>query len=317
MNSATPDEDRQAPLTVNPFAEDGDEPQPPLSLATLHLPWAAGLLILLLCAIVNGVAVPIAENMTGPPEGLELIVLAVGVGILGGQIGGLSAVLVWGRVPFLVRCLLLWLVGMALFGCWWLGLLTTIPREDWFTDFRLDIARSIVASLPLISLAVQLPQWLARFYFGWRIEPPGNSEGVASPGLSIRDLLVGTVVAALTVTAVRFSQDADEMTTVVWAAWGIAVGIIAVISAVLMLPLLVLTFRFHPIWAILFMALASPLIVGTTIYAIMLLFPGGGGPDARAIAMFLMAGTTCVAVTSVPLWLARWAGYRLKFGREA
>jgi hypothetical protein len=320
MSSITPEEDRQAPLPTNPFAEPAskvDETQVPLSFATQRLPWAVGLLALLLCGLMNAAAVPIAKNMSGPPEGVELIVLAVGVGILGGQIGALSAVLVWGRGPFLVRCLLLWLIGMALFGCWWLGLLTAIDREYWFDDFRIRVARAIIASLPLISLAMQLPQWLARFYFGWRIEPPGNGAAVAATGLSIRDLLVGTVVAALTVTAVRFSQEADEMTTVVWAAWGMAVGIIAVISAVLMLPLLVLTFRFYPGWAILFIALASPLIVGATIYAIMLLEPGDGGPDVRAVVtMFLIAGTTCVAVTSIPLWLARWAGYRLKFGRE-
>lgn len=318
MNSTTPEEDRPAPPPTNPFAEHPgkvDETQVPLSFATLRLPWATGLLALLLCGLMNAFAVPVAENMTGPPEGVELIVLAVGVGILGGQIGALTAVLVWGRGPFLIRCLLLWLTGLALFVCWWLGLLTTISREDWFADFRMDIARAVVASLPLISLAVQLPQWLARFYFGWRIEPRGHGASAAAPGLSIRDLLVGTVVAALTITAVRFSQDEDEMTTVVWVAWGIAVGIIAVISTLVMLPLVVLTFRFHSVWAILFIALASPLIVLATMYGIVLLEPGGSGPDARAIAIFLIAGTTCVAVTSIPLWLARWAGYRLKFGR--
>ena len=177
MSSTTPEEDRPAPPPTNPFAEHAskvDETQVPLSFATLRLPWAVGLLALLLCGLMNAVAVPIAENMSGPPEGVELIVLAVGVGILGGQIGGLSAVLVWGRGPFLVRWLLLWLVGMACFGCWWLGLLMTSPREDWFLDIRFDpVVRAIVASLPLISLAVQLPQWLACFYFGWRIEAPG------------------------------------------------------------------------------------------------------------------------------------------------
>ena len=84
------------------------------------------------------------------------------------------------------------------------------------------------------------------------------------------------------------------MTTDVWVAWAIAVGIIAVISALVMLPFAVLTFVITPAGPS-FVALASPLIVGATMYGIILIEPGGGRPDARAVAMFLIAGTTCVA----------------------
>ena len=305
---------------VNPFADGADksgDKQMPLSSATLQqLPWAAALVILVLCGIVNVSAAPFGEHMAGPPEGLQAVVFSVGLGIIGGQIGGLSAVLVWSQGSFIVRSVVLWLAGMLLYACWAFGLLVLIRDDNWLVDIRADIARAIAVSLPLISLAVQLPQWLARFYFGWRIETPGQIPSAVSPGLSIRDLMVGTAVVALTITAVRFSLAADEMTTDVWVGWAIAVGILGVVSAFVMLPLLVLVFRSRPLWALLYILVGSPLLAGATMYAIVLVDGASGGPDTRAIILFLMAATSCVAATSAPLWLARWAGYRLKFARE-
>ena len=128
--------------------------------------------------------------------------------------------------------------------------------------------------------------------------------------------MVGTVVTALTFTAVRFMPVATEMQSSFWLAWAIAVAIIAVISALVMLPLLVLVFRFRPLWALLYILVGSPLLAGATMYVIVLVDGGSGGPDTRTIILFLMAGTSCVAATSAPLWLGAWAGYRLKFARE-
>jgi hypothetical protein len=53
------------------------------------------------------------------------------------------------------------------------------------------------------------------------------------------------------------------------------------------------------------------------IAAIVALEPGSGGPDAWGIAMSLLALTACVAATSLPLGLARLAGYRLTFRGDA
>lgn len=300
----------------NPFADRGNEPPAPLSLSAMPLPWAVGVLALLLCGIVNVAAIPFGENLSGPPGDLGLFFMALGLGIIGGQIGGLSTILVWSRGPFVVRCVLIWLVGLGLYACWFIGLWLMNLTERWQFGFYLGFAQAVAASLPLLSLAVQLPQWLARFYFGWRIDEPGTGAGAVPTALSIRDLLVGTAVTALTITAVRFSQDADDMTTAIWIGWAIAVGIITIISALVMLPLLVLIFRFPAGWALLYILTGSPLLAGLTMYVIVAINGRSGGPDARDVAGFLLAATSCVAATSVPLWLAKWSGYRLKFNGE-
>lgn len=306
-------------VAANPFADRTDE-QPAAaafqSPATRRVPWIVAGLLLGLFALVNVTSAPFAENMSGPPDGWVAVAFAVGLGLIGGQIGALSGALVWSRGIFFIRLALLWLIGATLFGCWYAGHYVAIG-PDWHTPWRYEIERAIACSLPLISLAVQIPQWMARFYFGWRVESP-ESVAVASPQyLSIRDLFTGTVIAALTVTAVRFSQDAEHLTTEVWIAWAIAVGILAVISALVTLPLLVLILRgHHALWALLFIAIGSPLLAGATIYTIMQVDGVDGGPDTRAIVIFLLAATACVATTSAPLWLARLGEYRLKMGRE-
>ena len=305
MSAPKPDERRGGTAPpVHAFGEqasDGDTI--PHSLATIRLVCAAALLSLVLCAIVNVAAVPFGENLRGPPEGLELILIAVGLGMIGGQIGALSGILVWSRGSFVVRWVVFWLVGMALVACWAFGLLRLTRDEDWFLDFRVEIARAIAASLPLISLAVQLPQWMARFYLGWRLDPPGNRGGESLPGLSIRDLLVGTVVAALTITAARLSPAAPGLQNDFWLAWAIATPILASISALVMLPLLVLIFRCRARWALLYIAIGSPVLAGVTMLVIVLV-EGSGGPDGRAVAIFLLAAVSCVATTSIPFWLA-------------
>lgn len=242
---------------------------------------------------------------------------AIGLGLMGGQVGALSCALVWSHQPFLARLIVLWLVGLVLYSCWLLGLISAVETAYWREDFRLEVAQGIAASLPAVSLALQLPQWLARFYFGWRIEPHGTADSGARKSLAIRDILTGTTVAALTVMALRFFQrDAAEMTTAMWIGWALAASVLAVVSAILTLPLVFLILRgYHPLGAILFMAMGSPAVFGAIIYIITLIDGGPGGPDAEIIAMMLLAGTSCVATTSVPFWLFRCAGYRLKMGR--
>jgi hypothetical protein len=101
-----------------------------------------------------------------------------------------------------------------------------------------------------------------------------------------------------------------------WLGWAIAVPIIAAISALVMLPLLVLIFRCSALWGLLYIAIGSPLLAGVTMTVIVLVDGSSVGPRARDVAGFLVAATSCVATTSIPLWLTRFAGYKLKMGRE-
>jgi hypothetical protein len=305
---------------IYPYAEraekSGDDPAP-VSAATRRLPWFGAALGVVLFAILNCVAVPFAETIRGPDYSLQQFIFAVGLGLMGGQVGALTCALVWSPHRFLVRSMVLWLVGLVLYLCWFVGLLTVLDDGPWREDFRLEIAQAVAASLPAVSLALQLPQWLARLYFGWRLEPPDQELPSDPPAsLSIRDMFIGTTVAALTMMALRFSlRNPEGMTTVVWIGWAIAAGVLMAVSVLILLPLIVLILRgYRALWAIAFMALAPAIAVGAFIYVVMQLEPNAGGPPGEVLVVMFTAGTTCIATTSLPLWLFRAAGYRLKIG---
>ena len=67
---------------------------------------------------------------------------------------------------------------------------------------------------------------MLKLYFGWRIELP--NEPLAAGSLkshSIRDILIGTLITALSITAVRFVVDSlQDLDLDFWAAWGIGVA---------------------------------------------------------------------------------------------
>jgi hypothetical protein len=273
--------------------------------------WGLAALWLLTSAIVNLAAVPVSEAIVGEPSSFELV-LAFGLGLIGSQMLILSGALVWSNRHFLLRLVVLWLVGLALYSCWYLGLAATYNRDHWFREEMMQVARAILASLFAVSLAIQAPQWLARFYFAWAIAAPApGAGGEPVRPMSIRDFLVGTVVVALTVAPMRLAfEDPHDATPEFWAAWAVAAIIVAAASAGVNLPLLYLVLRLRdPTWALAFIFLGSPLIGGAVIAAIFAI--QNDGPDAWGIAMSLFAFTACVAATSLPLWLARLAGYRL------
>jgi hypothetical protein len=309
----TPDE--SAVLSKNPFGDTGlaaDHVQAKNRVWRIVGP--VSVLFLVVLAAFNVVSVPISESINGSPGPWELL-LALGLGMLGGQIGGLSVLLVWSHGPFLVRALLLWLLGMALFGCWVVGLIAATNR-DFLAEMWREVARATGASLPAVSLAIQLPHWALRFYSGCRIATPFEDESalVRRP-LSIRHLLSGTLITALTLTALRLAFPANQLETEFWIGWAIAFAILSFASAILLIPALLLVLRgFHPMLAVLFIALATPLVTTIAVSIINAIFPGG--PDAWGMFLMALAATTCVALSCAPLWLARLAGCRLKFGQK-
>ncbi|HEX5104671.1 MAG TPA: hypothetical protein VFV87_12710 [Pirellulaceae bacterium] len=268
-------------------------------------------------ALVNCAGVPFTEEVNGGPGSGVEFVFAIGIGIVGGQIGSLTGALVWSNAPFLLRLMGLWLLALLLFGCWFAGLAIAMQENEWMSVIMYDVARGIAASLPLISLAIQLPQWVVRLYFGWRIEPRA-ADAAARPrqALAIRDILIGTAIVALTLTAVRLAvRDRDQLGPEFWVAWAVAFGVLLVVSAVVNLPLVLLILRARsPAGAVLFLLFGPSALVVVAILIAMIFEPGG--PDARSVMLMMLAATTCVAVSSAPLWLYRLTGHRLKMARE-
>jgi hypothetical protein len=308
------------PPPVNPFSDSASfdgQGGGPLAPAPRYL-WAMAALWLAVQAFANLVAVPVERAIDSPRSPWDLFI-ACGLGLIGSQMFVLSAALVWSNHPFLPRLGVLWLAAAALYGCWFLGIELAIGRDHWLRDIRMQEARAILASLPAVSLAVQAPQWLMRFYFGWTIIDPGTgASGLPERKMSIRDFLVGTAVAALTVAPMRLAvENPRDITPGFWAGWAIAVAILATVSAFVSLPLLYLILRGRSFLRVLiYVFLGSPAIGGTVIATIAALEPGGGGPDAWVVVVLLLAITSCVAATALPVWLARLAGYRLAIRGE-
>jgi hypothetical protein len=125
---------------------------------------------------------------------------------------------------------LIWLAGLVLDVVWELGLILVLSGGL----VAHSTAASVALGVPLVSLAAQFPLWLARQFFGWRLvredsatNPLGMGEGGSrgEPGdggvadnsasqenqngpdrkLAIRDLMLATVVVAVSLALVRLA----------------------------------------------------------------------------------------------------------------
>jgi hypothetical protein len=181
------------------------------------------LLALLGCGFFNLVIGPIIEETRGEPVGL----IAMAFGIFAGQLAVLSIWLVWSEIGFWRRLLVYWALLYALGACFVAGLAVSGAGD---VD---EVARGVFCALPLVALAAQLPLWALRIYFGWQIRRSAESGLERQRALSIGDIFGGTVVAALSVAAVRFvTGDPSELDAGFWIGWSIAVPSIAAISLI-------------------------------------------------------------------------------------
>ena len=278
--------------------------------------WAPATAMIVVCSLLNLAAFSYGMSLAGN-RFPGILLFAVGLGVLAGQIGGLSLVLVWGNGPFRARLALACTVGCWLFGCWHVGMRVAFD-DSIVREFALFRARQMLAGLPLVSLAVQLPHWTLRTYFGWRFDPPEqSSRAPRRVPLSIRDVLLGTTVVGLTLCAAQFvARDRSEISPDVWGQWAIAVSVVAALSLVFLVPLVLLR-AMHAGWTVGFILLAplmSLLLLTVVNRATNVL---GGNPDFDELSLPYLACVSCLATCSAPMWMARAARYRLKIGRAS
>jgi len=152
------------------------------------------------------------------------------MGLIVAQGGALTVWLAWGPEPFWLRLLGHWcLAGVAL-AFWLLGVWAAEGPND------LREALGIVGpALPLVSLAAQAPLWLVRQFCGWRLVPREAPPDAAAP-LSIRDLMVATLLAGLSLAAARGVDGGGSRNEEFWLFWGIAVAIATGIGTIALLP---------------------------------------------------------------------------------
>jgi len=264
--------------------------------------------ILLLAAggAFNFLIVPLVTSFGSPPSPPPLI--GVMYGVFAGQLGGLSVWLVWSRGGLVKRLAIYCLLMYGLLLCFLVGVLVGEPPS------ARDVARATAFGLPLVSLSVQLPLWLLRSYLGWEIM---KADDVGVPGsrraLSIGDILAGTTLAAIAISAVRFASIVSGYPKLSdWIGWTIAVPSIAGVSLVSLPPIIFCTLWLKHwrtgLWLLMAYSVAA---TGVTMIVIRRIYPPSAF-TARELVEVVGLIVAFAATLFGTLLLARARGVKLK-----
>ena len=191
----------------------------------IHLAW-----LIVPCLAADGLMVPALRLLDGGPPGEFGALFAFGiVGCVLAQGNLLAAWLVWGDEPFLRRLLTHWKIAAGLYLIWLVGMVLALRREREMPQ----VAATVALAVPLVSLAAQFPLWVARQLFGWRLVRE-NADTSREQRLSIRDLMVATLVVAASLALVRLAPFQKESER--WAACSAFFTVASVISTIALLP---------------------------------------------------------------------------------
>ncbi|MCI0360738.1 MAG: hypothetical protein L0211_19855 [Planctomycetaceae bacterium] len=239
-------------------------------------------MVVLILSVFNATMVPVAVAMEpGPAFAFGLGYMSLLLGSIGGQAAVVTVLAVWGTGPLWQRLVWHWVLVLVAFSAWTFGFVVAMnsqfgrnpdfPEEEFFT---------VLLGLPLLALACQAVPWMLKFYFNWRIEQEGEDPPAADRRLSIRDMIVGTVVVALTMAAVRIGKPANAAEGSYWMGWLFAVATATGISLVCLVPMVYFTLGVRRAWmgAIEVAALAATVAAVGTILFIML---NPGGPSDK------------------------------------
>lgn len=182
------------------------------------------------CLLSDFLMVPAFSFLDGnPPPFLPPIALGFfGCTLAQGNL--LAAWLVWSSKPFARRLTLHWGIAAGLYSLWRAGAALAINLPLEFDNIRL----TVLFLVPLISLAAQFPLWIVRNFFGWRLVRPGEAVELADAPLRIRDLMLATILVALTFALVRLAPPSYEREF--WAVMAVWSAVTVVISTITILP---------------------------------------------------------------------------------
>jgi hypothetical protein len=271
------------------------------------------------CFAVGNLALAPLMEWTGPNEWGALLVFWC-AGMILAQVGLLAIWFVLWPQRLLSRTACCVCVALILLAFWTLSYVCS-ELVDGYRSRRSVFEEVLMALcyLPAFQLAAQSPLWLLRAVLGWRIEGPCQSDvGLGRGGLTIRGILIGTAVVALSLTAPRvgYTIAAGEMDNKIWLGLGIGGLVIAVAGLVVLPPALLAVMRARSPWlgSLVFLIYVSTVTVSILCVAAVLgLTPGGA--DAWDIVglltIVLSAGVgICIALTE-----AHRRGFRLYWGR--
>jgi len=190
--------------------------------------------VIALCLATDFFIAPIINSLSGPPSVWVMGLVFSLVGCILAQGNVLAAWLAWGDKPFLRRLAIHWEIAATLY-CLWLAGMGLAMRDD--HEF-FEIVLTVMLALPLVSLAAQLPPWITRYLFGWRLVRAAAEgyEGTDLP-LKIRDLFLATLLVGASLAPARIVPPMPvERASERWAVWGVAFTVASVISTIGMLP---------------------------------------------------------------------------------
>ena len=237
----------------------------------------------------------------------------------------LAAWLAWGDQPFWQRALRHWIVAAILYLVWVAGLWVAVQALGQPNQFH-QLSMMVGLSVPLMSIAAQLPLWIARQMFGWRLirceRKPGEmrhceeNDGTRPAPLSIRDLMTATVVVAVALALARLAPSPDGKP--IGMLWVIMFGASTTVSTMTLLPVSPLLMRTPRLGrGVLFACLYAAFWIGLP-WLIVLVAWGRGLFPPPPLAVLI--GFSCLVISFAATVIlaaaaARSRGYRLISGR--
>jgi hypothetical protein len=265
--------------------------------------WLALSGVAMVFVLANFAVVPLIELF----DDAFVVFWCVGIMLAEGFI--LAAWLVWGGGLFLQRLALHWLAAFLLGLAWLAGAVVTEGVRD--GDIR-AVLEVVPFSLPLVSLAIQLPLWIARLYFGWQIVDACAESAPARP-LAIRDLMFGMVVVAVSLALARLAEGMNRSSDG-WLVWAILIPSLAGISLVSVLPVAVWLLCLRNVAVGL---IAIPIHTTIAIVVTVVIMSMTERINLREVFAIATVVASFAATLAAAALAARAAGFRLEVGRNA
>jgi hypothetical protein len=247
--------------------------------------------------------------MPWPIPALPILLAIVGCVLAQGCL--LAAWLAWSDQPFWRRFRRHWIVAAILYLVWAAGLAISRPSQ-----FLVAVS-AVGLSVPLVSIGAQLPLWIARQMFGWRLIRGDANDDAGPAPLSIRDLLTATFVIALTLALDRLapSPDGKERGLIPLITFFMA----SAISTIALLPAAPLLLRNRPFHrGLVFAGLYAAFWLGLLGFVILVarysgLFRLPPHPIPTGVACLILSFAATVMLAAAA---AHTRGYRLVWGRR-
>jgi hypothetical protein len=269
-------------------------------------------LLIVICLACDFLMVPtlVAVQGQGRPRipGFPLLLATVGSVLAQGCL--LAAWLAWSDQPLWQRLARHWFVAAILYFVWAAGLALSRTSELAKTGSFVGL------SVPLVSIAAQTPLWIARQTFGWRLIRGEEKNDTGPAPLSIRDLMMATVLVALALALARLAPSPDDKE--LGFVWIIMFVMASAISTIALLPAAALLLRMQSFQrGMLFAGLYAASWVGLLWLVVLVAWHRGLFPPPP---LAFLVGVSCLIVSFAATVIlaaaaARARGYRLVWGR--